>query len=135
MCNRAMLHDKTEYPEPFPLSPECLILKDGQKEPRDPRRLRLAPGDGVENNVLTAQPQPPHSSICPGKNLAEDSVSGIMKIHYRPHAYLPLDYITVITFLANLNVQKQGQQDHPIRAVLQGADQVFLSAVFTLKPC
>ncbi|KIM73756.1 hypothetical protein PILCRDRAFT_828807, partial [Piloderma croceum F 1598] len=69
----AMLHDETEYPEPFAFLPERWILKDGQKEPRHPEKVAFGFG----------------RRICPGKDLADDSI-----------------YIIAATILATLNVQK-----------------------------
>jgi len=39
-----MLHDETEYPEPFAFLPERWIMKDGQKQPRDPTKIAFGFG-------------------------------------------------------------------------------------------
>jgi Cytochrome P450 len=44
MCIRAMLHDETEYPEPFSFLPERWILGDGGKEPRHPAKVAFGFG-------------------------------------------------------------------------------------------
>jgi len=72
-----MLHDETEYPEPFAFLPERWILKDGQKEPRDPEKVAFGFGRRcvLTSFIQASQPHPPRDSICPGKDLADDSVS------------------------------------------------------------
>ncbi|KIM77529.1 hypothetical protein PILCRDRAFT_825308 [Piloderma croceum F 1598] len=54
----AMLHDEVEYPDPFSFLPERWILKEGQKEPRDPAKVAFGFG----------------RRQCPGKDLADDSI-------------------------------------------------------------
>jgi len=54
----AMLHDETEYPEPFAFAPERWILGDGEREPLNPAKIAFGFG----------------RRICPGKHLAEDSI-------------------------------------------------------------
>jgi cytochrome P450 len=44
ISNRAMLHDEVEYPDPFSFLPERWILKEGQKEPRDPAKVAFGFG-------------------------------------------------------------------------------------------
>jgi cytochrome P450 len=44
ICNRAMLHDEMEYPEPSLFLPERWILKKGQKEPRHPSKVTFGFG-------------------------------------------------------------------------------------------
>jgi cytochrome P450 len=39
-----MLHDEAEYPEPFKFLPERWILKNGQKQPRDPAKVAFGFG-------------------------------------------------------------------------------------------
>jgi Cytochrome P450 len=44
MCIRAMLHDETEYPEPFAFAPERWILGDGEKEPLNSMKIAFGFG-------------------------------------------------------------------------------------------
>jgi Cytochrome P450 len=58
MYIRAMLHDETEYPEPFAFLPERWILGDGGKEPRHPAKVAFGFGRrcvfNIYYNVQTA---------------------------------------------------------------------------------
>jgi cytochrome P450 len=39
-----MLHDESEYPEPSAFLPERWILKEGEKQPRDPTKVAFGFG-------------------------------------------------------------------------------------------
>ena len=39
-----MLHDESEYPEPFAFLPERWIMKAGERHPRDPTKVAFGFG-------------------------------------------------------------------------------------------